>query len=96
MTMCRAGRTGERRVDHIPPPEPDRCTARLGGQGRRQQFRPGSWLPCPTQPSSMSPQPTSPVWRPAVEPVEITWRCHGSGPPAPGWSAPSLCGWLAV
>jgi len=28
--------------------------------------------------------------------VEITWRCHGSGPPAPGWSAPSLCGWLAV
>jgi len=33
----------------------------------------GSWLPCPTPPSSMSPQPTSPVWRSAVEPVEITW-----------------------
>jgi len=29
-------------------PEPDRCTARPGGQGRRQQFRPGHGrlVPC--------------------------------------------------
>jgi len=36
MTTCQAGRTGAWRADHIPPPEPDRCAARPGGQGRRQ------------------------------------------------------------